>query len=183
MAASETTARLTVLTGPSGVGKGTLVSRLLQRHPKLWLSVSATTRSPREGEQDGTHYFFHSREGFEALLAEGGLLEWAEFAGNCYGTPRAPVQDRLQAGSPVLLEIELEGLGKFGVVFPMPFRFFWRLPVLRCWNSAFVVAALMRKRRSSVVLSGRGKSLPPVTNLTLLLSTTTLIRRWSTLNG
>ncbi len=128
MAASERSARLTVLTGPSGVGKGTLVSRLLQRHPRLWLSVSATTRSPREGEKEGTHYFFHSRERFDALVAEGGLLEWAEFAGNCYGTPRAPVQDRLQAGSPVLLEIELEGARQVRRSFPDAVQIFLAPP-------------------------------------------------------
>ena len=128
MAASETSARLTVLTGPSGVGKGTLVSRLLQRHPTLWLSVSATTRSPREGEQDGTHYFFHSRDRFDALVAEGGLLEWAEFAGNCYGTPRGPVQERLQAGTPVLLEIELEGARQVRRSFPDAFQIFLAPP-------------------------------------------------------
>ena len=101
--------QLTVITGPSGVGKGTLVQRLLERNPKIWLSVSATTRSPREGEQDGLSYFFKSRERFDALVADGGLLEWAEFAGNCYGTPRAPVEAQLSTGRPVLLEIELEG--------------------------------------------------------------------------
>jgi len=85
------------------------VARLLQRHPELWLSVSATTRAPRAGELEGVHYFFHSRDHFDALVREGGLLEWAEFAGHCYGTPRQPVQERLAAGSPVLLEIELEG--------------------------------------------------------------------------
>ena len=101
--------RLTVITGPSGVGKGTLVQRLLERNPSVWLSVSATTRAPREGEQEGVSYFFHSRQRFDALVADGGLLEWAEFAGNCYGTPRAPVEAQLATGRPVLLEIELEG--------------------------------------------------------------------------
>ena len=101
--------QLTVITGPSGVGKGTLVQRLLERNPSVWLSVSATTRAPREGEQDGVSYFFHSRQRFDALVADGGLLEWAEFAGNCYGTPRAPVEAQLATGRPVLLEIELEG--------------------------------------------------------------------------
>ena len=101
--------QLTVITGPSGVGKGTLVQRLLERNPNVWLSVSATTRGPREGEQEGVSYFFHSRQRFDALVADGGLLEWAEFAGNCYGTPRAPVEAQLATGRPVLLEIELEG--------------------------------------------------------------------------
>ena len=100
--------RLTVLSGPSGVGKGTLVNLLRQRHPELWLSVSATTRSPRPGEENGIHYFFHSAESFQDLVAQQGLLEWASFAGNSYGTPRQPVEERLAAGVPVLLEIELE---------------------------------------------------------------------------
>ena len=109
MAPAGSIARPTVLTGPSGVGKGTLVARLRERHPELWLSVSATTRAPRTGERDGIHYFFHSKERFHELVQSGGLLEWAEFAGNCYGTPRQPVSERLANGIPVLLEIELEG--------------------------------------------------------------------------
>ena len=128
MAPSETCARLTVLTGPSGVGKGTLVSRLRERHPRLWLSVSATTRAPREGEQHGQHYFFHSRERFDALVAEGGLLEWAEFAGNCYGTPRQPVEAQLTSGLPVLLEIELEGARQVRRSFPEGFQIFLAPP-------------------------------------------------------
>jgi guanylate kinase len=109
---------LTVITGPSGVGKGTLVRRLLQRHPQLWLSVSATTRAPRAAELEGEHYVFLSRPAFEALVAEGGLLEWAEFAGNAYGTPRRPVEERLASGQPVLLEIELEGARQVRQSFP-----------------------------------------------------------------
>jgi guanylate kinase len=109
MAPDGSIARPTVLTGPSGVGKGTLVARLRERHPEIWLSVSATTRAPRSGEIDGIHYFFHSKERFNELVQSGGLLEWAEFAGNCYGTPRQPVSKRVAKGIPVLLEIELEG--------------------------------------------------------------------------
>lgn len=109
MAPAGSIARPTVLTGPSGVGKGTLVARLRERHPELWLSVSATTRAPRTGEREGIHYFFHSKERFNELVQSGGLLEWAEFAGNCYGTPRQPVRERVAKGIPVLLEIELEG--------------------------------------------------------------------------
>ena len=82
---------------------------LRAEHPEIWLSVSATTRHPRPGEVDGVQYRFVSRERFEALVAEGGLLEWAEFAGNLYGTPRQPVLDHLAAGHRVLLEIDVNG--------------------------------------------------------------------------
>ena len=122
--------RLTVITGPSGVGKGTLVNRLLQRHAEIWLSISATTRAPREGESDGVQYFFLSRDGFEAQVAAGGFLEWAEFAGNLYGTPRQPVQAQLDAGRPVLLEIELEGARQVRQSFPAGFQVFIQPPCL-----------------------------------------------------
>lgn len=111
-------ARLTVITGPSGVGKGTLVRRLLERHPQIWLSVSATTRAPRPGEVDGESYFFLGREAFERQVAAGGFLEWAEFAGHLYGTPREPVERQLEQGRPVLLEIELEGARQVRRSFP-----------------------------------------------------------------
>jgi guanylate kinase len=110
--------QLTVLTGPSGVGKGTLVRALLARHPELWLSVSATTRAPRPGEVEGEHYFFLSLERFGRAVEEGGFLEWASFAGNRYGTPRAAVEEKLAAGRPVLLEIEVEGARQVRRTFP-----------------------------------------------------------------
>ena len=122
------TGRLTVITGPSGVGKGTLVKRLLAQHPEIWLSISATTRSPREGEEHGLSYFFHARESFDRLVAENGLLEWAEFAGNCYGTPRAPVIEQLEGGRPVLLEIELEGARQVRQTFPEGLQIFLAPP-------------------------------------------------------
>ncbi|CAL9370907.1 MULTISPECIES: guanylate kinase [Streptomyces] len=101
--------RLTVLSGPSGVGKSTVVAHLRKVHPEIWLSVSATTRRPRPGEQHGVQYFFVDDEEFDKLVANGELLEWAEFAGNRYGTPRRAVLERLEAGEPVLLEIDLQG--------------------------------------------------------------------------
>lgn len=98
-----------MLSGPSGVGKSTVVAHMRKAHPEVWLSVSATTRKPRPGERNGVHYFFVDNDEFDKLIANGELLEWAEFAGNRYGTPRRAVLERLEAGEPVLLEIDLQG--------------------------------------------------------------------------
>jgi len=91
---------------------------LRDHHPELWVSVSATTRFPRPAEIDGVHYHFVSRERFQQLVAEDGFLEWAEFAGNLYGTPRKPVLDHLAAGRPVLLEIDLQGARQVRAAMP-----------------------------------------------------------------
>ena len=101
--------RLFVLSGPSGVGKSTVLSRVRKLIPDLWYSVSATTRPRRPGEVDGVNYHFVSPERFAELIATGRLLEHARFAGNWYGTPRDPVEERLAAGQDVLLEIEVQG--------------------------------------------------------------------------
>ncbi|GDY72591.1 guanylate kinase [Streptomyces avermitilis] len=98
-----------MLSGPSGVGKSTVVAHMRKEHPEVWLSVSATTRKPRPGEKHGVHYFFVSDDEMDKLIANGELLEWAEFAGNRYGTPRQAVLERLERGEPVLLEIDLQG--------------------------------------------------------------------------
>jgi guanylate kinase len=98
-----------VLSGPSGVGKTTVVAALRVQHPEVWLSVSVTTRMARPGEIDGRQYHFVDDAEFDRLIAAGELLEHAEFAGNRYGTPRAPVLEHLERGVPVLLEIELDG--------------------------------------------------------------------------
>ncbi|MDH6708617.1 MULTISPECIES: guanylate kinase [unclassified Kitasatospora] len=101
--------RLTVLSGPSGVGKSTVVAHMRKQHPEVWLSVSATTRHPRPGEQNGVQYHFVDNDEFDKLIANGELLEWAVFAGNRYGTPRSAVLEKLDRGEPVLLEIDLQG--------------------------------------------------------------------------
>ena len=128
MIATHSHNRLTVITGPSGVGKGTLVKHLLRSHKEIWLSVSATTRLPREGEIEGQHYYFLSRDRFSELVKSDGLLEWAEFAGNFYGTPREPVQSQLAGGRSVLLEIELEGARQVRRSWPQAFQVFLAPP-------------------------------------------------------
>lgn len=103
------TGNLFVISGPSGTGKGTIITRLVKEVPDAWVSVSATTRRPRPGEVEGVSYYFLSRDEFLALADEGGFLEWAEYSGNCYGTPLASVQREVAAGKQVILEIEVQG--------------------------------------------------------------------------
>ena len=110
--------RLTVLSGPSGVGKGTVVAALRVLVPHVWVSVSCTTRPPRPGETEGVEYHFASRDEFARMAESGELLEYAEFAGNCYGTPRAPVLQHLARGVPTLLEIELQGARQVRATMP-----------------------------------------------------------------
>jgi guanylate kinase len=103
-------AGLTVVSGPTAVGKGTVVARLAKQHPEIFVSVSVTTRPPRPGEIEGLHYHFVSAEEFDALIAKGALLEWATVHGvHRYGTPRAPVLQAIAEGRPALLEIDLQG--------------------------------------------------------------------------
>ena len=121
---SARSGKLIVITGPSAVGKGTLVKLLLQRHRQLQISVSATTRQPRKGERDGVDYYFLTRSDFEQAIAEEKLLEWAEYAGNYYGTPKEQVVEQIEAGNYVLLEIELAGARAIAKIFPEARRIF-----------------------------------------------------------
>ncbi|WP_424188404.1 guanylate kinase [Actinokineospora sp. G85] len=110
--------RLTVVSGPSGVGKSSVVSALRALHPDLYFSVSVTTRPPRPGEVDGQHYRFIDKAEFDRLAGAGELLEHAEYAGNHYGTPRAAVEAALDAGRPAVLEIELQGARQVRAAMP-----------------------------------------------------------------
>ena len=110
--------KLIVLSGPSGVGKGTLLAHLRDRHQDLQVSVSATTRQPRAGEVDGQHYHFVSRAAFKEMIEQGELLEWAEFAGNYYGTPKGPIEKVITSGQRIILEIELVGARQIKESFP-----------------------------------------------------------------
>ena len=98
-----------IICGPSGVGKGTVVSRLLEQDPSLYFSVSATTRDPRPGEENGVHYHFLTREQFTRWVEEDMFLEHAEFVGNCYGTPSLYVDQAMEPGRDVILDIEIQG--------------------------------------------------------------------------
>ena len=109
---------LMVLSGFSGAGKGTLVKALLKKYNDYALSISMTTRAPREGERDGVEYFFSTREKFEETIVNNGLIEYALYCGNYYGTPRAYVEEQMAAGKNVILEIEIQGALKIKEKFP-----------------------------------------------------------------
>ena len=109
---------LVVVSGFSGVGKGTLMRRLTEKYDDYALSISATTRQPREGEKDGREYFFHTKEEFEKMISEDALVEYACYCGNYYGTPSAYVEEQRNAGRDVILEIEIQGALKIREKFP-----------------------------------------------------------------
>ena len=111
-------ARLTVLSGPSGVGKDAVLAAVRRRHPDVWVSTSVTTRAPRPTETDGIEYHFVSRDRMAELIEAGELLEHADYAGNLYGTPRRPVLERLSEGRPAFLVIELQGMRQVRKLMP-----------------------------------------------------------------
>jgi guanylate kinase len=117
-------ARVFVITGPSGVGKGTLIRGLMKRVPELELSVSATTRAPRPGEADGVAYHFLSDQEFDRRVDAEDFVEWASYAGHRYGTLRSELQDRLDQGRPVVLEIEVQGARQLRESLPEAVRVF-----------------------------------------------------------
>ena len=138
---------LIVYSGPSGVGKGTLLLPYLQAHPEAALSVSMTTRSPRPGERDGVEYYFVSKQRFDEEIGQGGLLEYAQYSGNYYGTPRRMVEEKIAQGKDVFLEIEVQGAMKIKQTFPEAVFIFVMPP---SWE-------VLKKR-----LTGRGTEPPEV---------------------
>lgn len=131
-------ARVFVITGPSGVGKGTLIRGLMERLPQLELSVSATTRSPRPGESDGTDYHFLTREQFDRKVTEGDFVEHADYAGRSYGTLRSELEERIRAGVPVVLEIEVQGARQVRQAMPEAVQVFIAPPSLQALRTRLV---------------------------------------------
>jgi guanylate kinase len=127
-----------VITGPSGVGKGTLIRGLMERLPALELSVSATTRAPRAGERDGEHYHFLSGEEFERRVAAGEFVEHADYAARKYGTLRSELEDRVRAGVPVVLEIEVQGARQVRTAMPEAVQVFIAPPSLAALRARLI---------------------------------------------
>lgn len=147
---------LIVISGPSGVGKGTVCTLLRKKMPQLVYSVSVTTRAPRQGEQDGVNYFFTTVSEFEKMIQEGKLIEWAQYVGNYYGTPREFVEQTLEEGKDVLLEIDVQGALQVKKVFPEAIFIFLLPPTMDD----------LRKR-----IEGRGTESPKVLDQRLQAAT------------
>ncbi len=131
-------ARVFVITGPSGVGKGTLIRGLMERLEQLELSVSATTRAPRPGERDGVDYHFLTREQFDHSVARGDFVEHADYAGRSYGTLRSELEDRVRAGVPVVLEIEVQGARQVRAAMPEAVQVFIAPPSLEALRTRLI---------------------------------------------
>ncbi len=152
---------LIVISGFSGAGKGTLVKQLMKTYDNYALSISMTTRSPRPGESDGVEYFFSTRENFEKKIAEDGLIEYAEYCGNYYGTPKSYVQQQLEAGKDVILEIEIQGALKVKEKLPETLLLFVTPPSARVLKERLVgrgteTMEVIEKRMSRAVEESQG---------------------------
>ena len=110
--------QLIVISGPSGAGKGTIISKLIEKNNNIWLSVSATSRKPRKGEVEGVNYYYLEKEDFEQKITDNYFLEYAEYAGNYYGTPKKELLELLSSGKDVILEINIEGAKNIKEMFP-----------------------------------------------------------------
>ena len=174
--------QLIVVSGPSGVGKGTVLQQYLAGRQNVAYSVSATTRAPRPGEEDGVHYFFLSKEQFEQTAQSGGMLEYACYNGNYYGTPKAAVERERQQGNDVILEIEVQGALQVKKSCPDALLIF----VARALNSLPNGCAEGRprtSRRSTTVLPLREESWRRHSSTTISSSMIPLNKRWRTLTA
>jgi guanylate kinase len=161
--ANPVPAGLTVLSGPSAVGKSTVVEAIRRHCPQVWLSVSVTTRRPRPGEVDGREYFFVGEQQFRVMIDDGRLLEWARYAGNYYGTPREPVAEHLAAGTPALLEVDVVGARQVRAAVPGALLVFlappsWDELVRRLTTRGTESAAVMEQRLEAARAELRAES-------------------------
>ena len=161
---TENRGMLIVISGPAGSGKGTVVKELRAMLPNLGLSVSATTRSPRPGEEDGVHYYYMSRDDFEEALSHGEILEHTVYCGNYYGTLRSEVERVLAGGHDLILEIEADGAMQVKRIFPIPSRSCCSPPTARCWNPACGDAERKPMTSSWHGFAGHGKKSPSAKN-------------------
>ena len=150
--------KLFVISGPSGAGKGTLVTRVRERRSNLGLTVSATTRAPRKGEVDGVNYFFLTREEFDRRVANGEFVEWAEVHGNCYGTLVSEVTSKLASGASLILEIDVQGALQVKERFPEAVLIFIKPPsleVLRGTETPETIELRMANAADELALADR----------------------------